>query len=60
MLMPALLQHTMDIGGLRAQAETSENAEEVGVEQRVITSQMVYSETAMQQPPREEHQSWDV
>lgn len=60
LLMPALLQHTMDIGSLGAQAATSENTEEVGVEQRVISSQMVYSETAMQQPPREEHHFVDL
>jgi hypothetical protein len=58
--MPALLQHTMDLGGLGAQAASSENTEEVGVEQRVITSQIVYSETAIQQPPREEHHFVDL
>ena len=60
LLMPALLQHTMDIGGLGAQAASSENTEEVGVEQRVITSQIVYSETAIQQPPREGHHFVDL
>lgn len=60
LVMPALLQHTMDIGGLGAQAATSENTQEVGEEQRVIRSQIIYSETAMQQPPREGHQRVDL